>query len=46
MHRSSGDVNDKVGRTWEETALAYFKMLFHNSSGGTEENHKILIQES
>jgi hypothetical protein len=29
-------VNDKPGRTWKETVVAYFKIMSWHTPGGTE----------
>jgi hypothetical protein len=32
-------MNDELRRMWKETVVTYFKILFQNFPGGTEETH-------
>jgi hypothetical protein len=35
-----GFVNDELQNMWKEALLAYFKVIFQNYVGGTEQKHE------
>jgi hypothetical protein len=37
---------EELGRLWNETIMAYFKVPFCHMLEGAEENHEILSQDS
>jgi hypothetical protein len=39
-------VNNEFEKMWEENFMAYFKVLAQHLSGGTEEKHKTLSEQS